>query len=144
MKYLFSKFKDVGLGVLPILLVVLVLHFSFANFETNLLLKFIGSMAIIVVGEVLFLSGIDGSVMRMGSYVGDSVNRFSKMTVVLLFAFIFGFVATIAEPDVNVLAGQVIENGNQREQVFVYFHDWCWCWNFCCFCTFQNYQIHQL
>lgn len=121
MKYLFSKFKDVGLGVLPILLVVLVLHFSFANFETNLLLKFIGSMAIIVVGEVLFLSGIDGSVMRMGSYVGDSVNRFSKMTVVLLFAFIFGFVATIAEPDVNVLAGQVIENGiNVNKFLFIF------------------------
>lgn len=121
MKYLFSKFKDVGLGVLPILLVVLVLHFSFANFETNLLLKFIGSMAIIVVGEVLFLSGIDGSVMKMGSYVGDSVNRFSKMTVVLLFAFIFGFVATIAEPDVNVLAGQVIENGiNVNKFLFIF------------------------
>ena len=121
MKYLFSKFKDVGLGVLPILLVVLVLHFSFAHFETNLLLKFIGSMAIIVVGEVLFLSGIDGSVMRMGSYVGDSVNRFSKMTVVLLFAFIFGFVATIAEPDVNVLAGQVIENGiNVNKFLFIF------------------------
>ena len=121
MKYLFSKFKDVGLGVLPILLVVLVLHFSFAHFETNLLLKFIGSMAIIVVGEVLFLSGIDGSVMRMGSYVGDSVNRFSKMTVVLLFAFIFGLVATIAEPDVNVLAGQVIENGiNVNKFLFIF------------------------
>lgn len=121
MKYLFSKFKDVGLGVLPILLVVLVLHFSFAHFETNLLLKFIGSIAIIVVGEVLFLSGIDGSVMRMGSYVGDSVNRFSKMTVVLLFAFIFGLVATIAEPDVNVLAGQVIENGiNVNKFLFIF------------------------
>lgn len=121
MKYLFSKFKDVGLGVLPILLVVLVLHFSFAHFETNLLLKFIGSMAIIVIGEVLFLSGIDGSVMKMGTYVGDSVNKFSKMTVVLLFAFIFGLVATIAEPDVNVLAGQVIENGvNINKFLFIF------------------------
>lgn len=121
MKYLFSKFKDVGLGVLPILLVVLVLHFSFAHFETNLLLKFIGSMAIIVVGEVLFLSGIDGSVMKMGGYVGDSVNKFSKMTVILLFAFIFGLVATIAEPDVNVLASQVIENGvNVNKFLFIF------------------------
>lgn len=121
MKYLFSKFKDVGLGVLPILLVVLVLHFSFAHFESNLIWRFIGSMAIIVVGEVLFLSGIDGSVMKMGGYVGDSANKFSRLAVVLLFAFIFGMVATIAEPDVNVLAGQVIENGiNINKFVFIF------------------------
>lgn len=78
-------------------------------------------MAIIVVGEVLFLSGIDGSVMKMGGYVGDSVNKFSKMTVILLFAFIFGLVATIAEPDVNVLASQVIENGvNVNKFLFIF------------------------
>ena len=63
MKYLFSKFKDVGLGVLPILLVVLVLHFSFAHFETNLLLKFIGSMAITVVGESMSPNFHDGDIV---------------------------------------------------------------------------------
>lgn len=121
MKYVLSKFKDVGLGVLPILLVVLVLHFCFAQFESSLLLKFILSLAIIVVGEVLFLSGIDGSVMKMGTYVGDSVNKFSKLTVMLLFAFIFGLVATIAEPDVSVLAEQVIENGmNINKFLFIF------------------------
>lgn len=121
MKYLLSKFKDVGLGVLPILLVVLVLHFSFAHFASEFIWKFVVSMLIIVIGEVLFLSGIDGSVMEMGGYVGNSVNKFSKFTVMLLFAFIFGLVATIAEPDVSVLAGQVIANGvNVNKFVFIF------------------------
>lgn len=121
MKYLLSKFKDVGLGVLPILLVVLVLHLSFSAFDSNLLWKFVLSLAIIVVGEVLFFSGIDGSVMKMGAYVGDSVNKFSKFAVILFFSFIFGMVATIAEPDVSVLAEQVIENGmNINKFLFIF------------------------
>ena len=83
----------------------------FAHFETNLLLKFLASVAIIILGEVLFLSGVDGSVMEMGELVGASVNKISKMTVTLFFAFIFGLFATIAEPDVSVLSSQVLEAG---------------------------------
>ncbi|MBQ3158526.1 MAG: DUF1538 domain-containing protein [Clostridia bacterium] len=101
------KIKDVGLSLLPILLVVLVLHFGFADFEASLIWKFVLSMLIIVIGEVLFLSGVDGSIMPMGDLVGNSVNKISKLAVVLFFAFIFGLCATIAEPDLNVLATQV-------------------------------------
>lgn len=107
MKYFFLKIKDVGLSLLPILLVVLVLHFGFADFDSSLMWKFVLSMVIIVIGEVLFLSGVDGSIMPMGDFVGNSVNKFSKLAIVLFFAFIFGLCATIAEPDLNVLATQV-------------------------------------
>ncbi|MBR2909775.1 MAG: DUF1538 domain-containing protein [Clostridia bacterium] len=107
MKYFFLKIKDVGLSLLPILLVVLVLHFGFADFDSSLMWKFVLSIVIIVIGEVLFLSGVDGSIMPMGDFVGNSVNKFSKLAVVLFFAFIFGLCATIAEPDLNVLATQV-------------------------------------
>jgi len=121
MKYFMSKLKEVGLSMLPIVLVVLVLHFGFAHFETEVLLKFIGAVVILGVGEVLFLIGIDGSIMKMGDHVGNSINKFSKLFVVLLFAFIFGLVATIAEPDVNVLGAQVIENGiNINKFLFIF------------------------
>ena len=89
MKYFLLKLKEVGLSLLPIVLVVLFIHFGFAHFETSLLLKFIGAVLIIVLGEVLFLTGVDGSVMQMGELVGSSVQKFSKITIVLFFAFIF-------------------------------------------------------
>ena len=121
MKYILSKFKDVGLSIVPILAVVLVVHFAFAHFPSGTILKFVLALAIIVVGEVLFLSGVDGSVMKMGEYVGNSVNRFSKLAVLLFFAFIFGLVATIAEPDVSVLGSQVIQNGiNISKFLFIF------------------------
>lgn len=97
--------------MLPIVLVVLVVHFTFAHFSTELLLKFMGAILIITLGQILFLTGVDGSIMKMGEHVGSSVNKFSKIAVVLFFAFVFGLFATIAEPDLNVLAGQGVDVG---------------------------------
>ncbi len=111
MKYILAKFKDVGLSMLPIVLVVLVVHFGFAHFSTSLLLKFLAAIIIITVGEIMFLTGVDGSIMKMGDYVGNSVTKISHFTVVLFFAFIFGLFATVAEPDLNVLGTEVIETG---------------------------------
>lgn len=121
MKYFLKKIKDVGLSVLPIMLVVLVVNFGFAHFDTSLIVRFIVSILIIIIGEVFFLSGVDGSVMQMGEYVGNSVNKFSRLAVVLFFAFIFGLCATVAEPDVNVLSNQVIAAGiNIPKFIFIF------------------------
>ena len=106
MKYFLLKLKDVGLSMLPILLVVLLLNFCFYSFSSSLLLEFVASVFIITIGEVLFLTGVDSSVMKMGDRVGRSVNKFSKLAVILFFAFIFGLFATVAEPDLSVLSAQ--------------------------------------
>ncbi len=119
MKYFLLKLKEVGLSLLPIVLVVLFIHFGFAHFETSLLLKFIGAVLIIVLGEVLFLTGVDGSVMQMGELVGSSVQKFSKITIVLFFAFIFGLFATVAEPDVSVLTNQILETNLMNVSKFL-------------------------
>lgn len=111
MKYFLLKLKDVGLSMLPILLVVLLLNFCFYSFSSSLLLKFVASVFIITIGEVLFLTGVDSSVMKMGDRVGRSVNKFSKLAVILFFAFIFGLFATVAEPDLSVLSAQASFTG---------------------------------
>lgn len=111
MKYFLLKIREVLLSILPIILIVLFMHFCFADFSFNLLIKFLISVLIIVLGEVLFLTGVDGSVMEMGNLVGGSVNKFSKLTVILFFAFIFGLFATIAEPDLSVLSSQILASG---------------------------------
>lgn len=122
MKYFLLKIKEVLLSILPIVLVVLFMHFCFAHFNTPLILKFLLSVLVIVFGEVLFLTGVDGSIMQMGDLVGGSVNKFSKVTVILFFAFIFGLFATIAEPDLNVLSSQVVSAGviNINKFIFIF------------------------
>lgn len=122
MKYFLLKLKDVGLSLLPVFLVVLVLHFSFGGFNSSTLINFVIACLIIVIGEILFLSGVEGSIMQMGDLVGNSVNKFSKFIVVLFFAFIFGLFATIAEPDLHVLGTQIQEFGlvNIPKMIFIF------------------------
>ena len=107
MKYFLLRIKEVLLSILPIVLIVFFVHFCFADFASDVLIKFLIAVLIIVLGEVLFLTGVNGSIMEMGNLIGGAVNKFSKLTIIMFFAFLFGMFATIAEPDVNVLSSQI-------------------------------------
>jgi hypothetical protein len=61
----------------------------------------------VVAGEVLFLIGVDNSIMTMGNAVGAAIPKFKKIWLVLAFGFLFGFLCTMAEPDLMVLGKQV-------------------------------------
>ncbi|MBQ7466698.1 MAG: DUF1538 family protein [Clostridia bacterium] len=111
MKYFLQKFKESTISLLPIFLVVLILNIIFACFSAEIIIKFAVGMIILDVGETLFLIGVDSSIMKMGGYVGARSSKFSKIIVVLFFGFLFGLFATIAEPDVSVLAGQINSAG---------------------------------
>ena len=104
---LLKRFRDVFLALLPILVIVLVVHFFFYRFETTVLLNFLLSILFICVGEVLFLTGIDSTIFPIGNLMVNSVNKAAKFVVFVMFAMIFGVFATMAEPDVTVLTHQL-------------------------------------
>ena len=104
----FKKLKEVLISVLPIVAIILLLHFSICPFETDLLIKFFVAIVLISVGEVFFLTGVDSTIMPMGEMVGNSVNKVSNFFLFVLFAFLFGMFATIAEPDVQVFASEIV------------------------------------
>ncbi len=106
-----KKLKEVLISILPIAAIILVLHFTICPFETKTLINFLIAVVLLSLGEVFFLTGVDSTIMTMGEMVGGSVNKVSKFCLFLLFAFLFGMFATIAEPDVQVFADQVIEVG---------------------------------
>ena len=89
MKYFLHKLKDSSLSLLPILLVVLVVHLFFAHFSADLIVKFLIALVVLDIGETLFLIGVDSSVMKMGSHVGDVSSRFSKIFLTIFFGFLF-------------------------------------------------------
>ena len=118
---LLKKLKEITYSLLPIVLIVLCVHFFFYRFESDLIIKFLFSCILIVVGNVLFLSGVDNSIMPMGELVGNTGAKFKRIVVLMIFAMLFGIVATIAEPDVNVLASEVEEFGlGVTKPVFVF------------------------
>jgi len=54
--------------------------------------------------------------------IGSALPKMGKAWIVVLFGFILGFVATVAEPDVRVLATQVdsVSNGAVSSNILIY------------------------
>ena len=117
-----KKIRDTFLALLPIMIIVLFVHFFIARIETSLLVSFFIAAALICVGESFFLTGVDTTIMPMGDLMISAVNKASKFIVFIIFAVIFGFFATIAEPDVSVFSTQVITSGvNISKNLLIFF-----------------------
>lgn len=117
-----KKLKEVVLSILPVVVICLFIHFFIHPFDNGVFGMFLISVCLVVFGETLFFLGVDNSIIPMGEIVGNTSNKLSKMFVLILFGFIFGFFATLAEPDVSVLAGQAAGGGviNASKQLFVF------------------------
>ena len=91
---------------MPIVILVYILNF-FVGVSTDLLIKFpLGSLGVIL-GLSIFLSGVDLSVSKIGTMMGDFLGRFDKIIKVIIFGIFIGFIISIAEPDLLILANQV-------------------------------------
>ena len=99
--------KEVIYAVLPIGILVPIMQFTIAKLPSEVFLNFIGGTLLIMLGLILFLLGIQIGFIPMGEMVGSAIVKKGKLWMMLLFGFIIGFVVTIAEPDVQVLAQQV-------------------------------------
>ncbi len=104
---LVNKFREVIFSVLPITIIVLILNFTVASIETNLILRFIIGAILIIIGLSIFLFGADIGIEPLGSLMGSSLTKGKKLWPIVIFGFILGFLVTIAEPDLQILAGQV-------------------------------------
>lgn len=106
-----KKLKEVTISIVPIVAIILLLHFFVCPFPEDILIKFLISCLLLSVGQVLFLTGVDSTIMPMGEMVGSSSKKVSTFFLFLLFAFLFGMFATIAEPDVQVLCQEIVVMG---------------------------------
>ena len=94
-------------AVLPIVAIVLVLCFTIAPVSPSILLCFLLGAAMIVVGIMFFTLGAEMSMTPMGERVGAVITKSRKLPVILGIGFLLGFLITISEPDLQVLANQV-------------------------------------
>jgi len=68
---------------------------------------FIIGTVFLVIGSFLFTLGADIAMMPMGEKVGAALVRTRKIPLILGITFLMGFLVTIAEPDLQVLATQI-------------------------------------
>ncbi len=106
-KALKEKFTEAMQAVLPIVGVVLLLCFSIAPIPSGILLCFLVGTVLILVGMMFFTLGAELSMTPMGERVGSAITGSKKLWVVVVLAFLLGFIITISEPDLQVLANLV-------------------------------------
>lgn len=102
-----EKFNETLTAVFPILLIVLVLCFSIAPIPPSILLTFLTGAVLLTAGMLFFNVGVDLSMTPMGERVGTIMTKSKNLALIVGISFIMGFVITVSEPDLQVLAQQV-------------------------------------
>ncbi len=108
-----EKVKESLTSVLPISLIVLVLSFSIAPIDSEMLASFIFGSTLVIFGTGLFSLGADVAMTPIGEYVGNSTIKTKKMWIIIPIFFVIGVLITIAEPDLTVLAEQLSSTINK-------------------------------
>ena len=102
-----EKLLEALQAVLPIVAIVLVLCFSIAPVSPSILLCFLLGAAMIIVGIMFFTLGAEMSMSPMGERVGAVLTQSRSVPLIIGVGFALGFLITISEPDLQVLANQV-------------------------------------
>lgn len=109
---LLEKLKEALTAVLPIVTIVLLLSFTVAPVPSSILLAFIFGGLLLIIGMTLFSLGAELAMQPMGEYMGGSITRTRKLWIILPFCFALGMMITMSEPDLQVLANQVLSVPN--------------------------------
>ncbi len=104
---LLEKLREALVAVMPIIVIVLILCFSVAPISPSILLCFLIGAILLVLGMMLFTLGAELAMTPMGEKVGTCMTKSKKLSVIVSLSFLLGFIITVSEPDLQVLAGQV-------------------------------------
>ena len=101
-----EKCREAVISVVPIVILVLLLHLTVSPLGDDLP-RFLAGAVLFVAGLGLFLVGADIGVLPVGQKVGSTLTGKKNLALMLAAGFTVGFIITVAEPDVQVLAAQV-------------------------------------
>ena len=106
-KSLSEKWMEAVKAVMPIVVIVILLSFTIAPLSPSILLCFLMGAVLILCGMMFFTAGAEVAMTPMGERVGVAMTKTKKLGVVIVLSFLLGFIITISEPDLQVLAEQV-------------------------------------
>ena len=102
-----EKLKESLEAVVPIIVIVLILSFTIAPVPPGILMAFIIGAILLIVGMMFFTLGAEMSMTPMGERIGTRIAQSKRLPAIIGLCFVLGFIITISEPDLQVLAGQV-------------------------------------
>ena len=102
-----EKLREALKAIGPIIAIMLILSLTVAPLPSGILLVFLLGSLLLIVGEMFFSLGSELAMGPMGERMGASVTRTKNLPLILGIGFLLGFLITISEPDLQVLATQV-------------------------------------
>lgn len=106
------KLKESFMSVFPITLIIFALIIFLVPTGADDKIKLGISAVLLILGMSLFTLGADSSMQELGENVGSTLSKSKKIWFMVLCSFIIGFIITFAEPDLKVLANQVMGEGS--------------------------------
>lgn len=114
MSLFLEKIKEAVLAVIPIGVIVVLLHLFVTPLEPGVITRFLIGVVFMMIGMPIFLSGVDLSIDPIGTILSRFLLNTGKMSIILGGSLFLGFVISVAEPDLHILANQVndVTGGN--------------------------------
>ena len=107
MNILYRKFKEVFKAILPIVAMVLLLDLCLIDLAEGLLPRFLLGALMIFLGLSIFLFGVENGITPIGNELGTRLTRSGRLPLTLGAGAALGFIISMAEPDLHILADQV-------------------------------------
>ena len=122
MNLLLAKTKEVVRTLIPVVLLVLVLSFTFVDVESDMMIRFLIGSGLLLVGLSIFLWGIEISMNPIGEYMSKEIATSNSLIKILILGFLLGFLVTVAEPDLTILGKQIesASGGTLNSTLIVY------------------------
>ena len=106
-KKLMLQTREALTSVLPITVIVLFLDFTLVPMPFYVRSSFLIGSFLLILGMGLFTLGAESAMMPMGEHMGAQLTKSRKIVLLIGVSLLMGTIVTIAEPDLQVLAGQV-------------------------------------
>ncbi|HZJ57931.1 MAG TPA: DUF1538 domain-containing protein [Clostridia bacterium] len=107
MEILLRQLRDVSLSVLPITILVVILNYTIVPMDNQMFIRFLIGAFLVILGLGIFLFGAHLGIAPIGNLMGETIAKTNKSYFVGSLGFLLGFLITIAEPDLQILAHQV-------------------------------------
>jgi len=107
MTHIFASIKESLSSVLPIAIIVLILSVTVVSLDAGVLVLFLFGTILLILGMSFFTVGSGISMEPLGEGIGKSLNKSNKIIIPLVICGVLGFLITVSEPDLQVLAEQV-------------------------------------
>ncbi|EOS7672546.1 DUF1538 domain-containing protein [Enterococcus hirae] len=88
-----KNLKEVVIAILPMTLLIVILTFIFAPFDSDEMISFLFGAGIMMIGMTLFLFGADYSMMEVGRLVGKYMIKKKSLTILIALGFMIGIVS---------------------------------------------------